>query len=82
MQVRYLNADGINFGMQHSSSEVLTGLEARINALFNTSSYQAQDLENWSLAVDLTSHLCFESGSGKVPVEFMIQVWPLRNLRL
>jgi hypothetical protein len=74
VQVKYLDAEGINFGLQRESREELPGLETAIHKLLNTSSYKAYDLEDWSLAVDLKSHICFPEGSGAVAVEFMVQV--------
>jgi hypothetical protein len=76
-QVKYLDADGINFGRQLDSRDELSALEATIHKLMNISSYQAYSLEDWSLAVKLQSHICFPEGSEAVAVEFMVQVWHL-----
>jgi hypothetical protein len=74
VQFKYIEADAISFGLQRETREELASLEHAIDKLFNTSSYQAYDLEDWSLAVTLTSHLCFPEGSGTVAVEFVLQV--------
>ena len=74
MQVKYIDADGINFGLQRDTREELSGLETQIHRLFNTSSYEPYNLDDWSLAVDLTSLLCFTEGSGTIAVDFAIQV--------
>lgn len=74
--MKYLDADSIDFGLQRDSRDELEALEAKIYNLLDTSSFQAYDIEDWSLAVELTSHLCFPEASGAVPVHFMIQVHP------
>jgi hypothetical protein len=74
VQVRYLEADGIALGPQKGAVAELAALEDTVRTRMADAALHAYGLDDWSLAVELTSHLCLPDGPGEVAVQFSVQV--------
>lgn len=76
VQVKYIDADGINFGPQRHRMAALREADTAIRTLLDSDVYQSLADSEWNLRVELTAYICLPQDSGVLDIDFFIQVCP------